>query len=372
MRGNPDIWSPEAIPPRSGAYYSWSHPPLGRIFIGLGIASFGDRPFGWRIASAVAGSLVAVVLFDLALGITGSLATAALAATLLLLSGLWFVQSRMALLDPFLTLFTTAIVSALYKWWTVPPERRRMWLVVLATCSGLAISVKWSGVFPVAAAAATVIAVTLFEPPRSLKIAVGRALVLVLLPATIYVAAYTPYFAAGHGPADFVAFQRRVAGFHVMLRRTHPDQSPWWSWPLLRRPVWYYAGDETNIYAQGNPALFWAFVPAVVWALYRWWTERRNAALAVLAIGFLGQWLPWAISPRMTFLYHFLPAVPFGCLAVAVAVQAMWMRSRRGRLAAVVYVAAVALTFAFFYPVYAGVPLTPPMLERRIWFDRWR
>ncbi|MFN8592123.1 MAG: hypothetical protein U0031_11755 [Thermomicrobiales bacterium] len=44
----------------------------------------------------------------------------------------------------------------------------------------------------------------------------------------------------------------------------------------------------------------------------RWW-GRRAAALVVLLIGFTGQWLPWALSPRGTFVYHFMPAVPLGC-----------------------------------------------------------
>ena len=51
--GRPDAWTQSTEPAREGVFHSWTHPPLGRVFIGLGIAAFGDRPFGWRIASAV-------------------------------------------------------------------------------------------------------------------------------------------------------------------------------------------------------------------------------------------------------------------------------------------------------------------------------
>ena len=59
--------------------------------------------------------------------------------------------------------------------------------------------------------------------------------------------------------------------------------------------------------------LYALFVPAVVWLASRW-TRRRDPAAIVLVIGFFGQWLPWALVPRIAFAYHFMPAVPFGCL----------------------------------------------------------
>ena len=54
-------------------------------------------------------------------------------------------------------------------------------------------------------------------------------------------------------------------------------------------------------------------VVAVAWVIIDWW-GRRSTALLILLIGFFGQWLPWALSPRGTFIYHFLPAVPLGCM----------------------------------------------------------
>jgi dolichyl-phosphate-mannose-protein mannosyltransferase len=33
------------------------HPPLGKIFMAIGIAAFGDRPIGWRVMSTVFGAL---------------------------------------------------------------------------------------------------------------------------------------------------------------------------------------------------------------------------------------------------------------------------------------------------------------------------
>jgi dolichyl-phosphate-mannose--protein O-mannosyl transferase len=64
--------------------------------------------------------------------------------------------------------------------------------------------------------------------------------------------------------------------------------------------------------------------------------------------------------------------VPFGAVAVAIVLDGWWRaRGFRPWLAAG-YVAAVALAFIFFHPIYASVPLSRPALEQRLWLDRWR
>ena len=59
----------------------------------------------------------------------------------------------------------------------------------------------------------------------------------------------------------------------------------------------------------------------------------------------------WALAPRGTFVYHFMPSIPFGCLALAWALIGAWRRGGLWRAAAILYVLAVVATFAFAYPV---------------------
>ncbi|MCS7136755.1 MAG: glycosyltransferase family 39 protein [Candidatus Caldarchaeum sp.] len=47
------------------------HPPLGKMMIALGIAHFGDNPFGWRIPSAVAGTLMIPIVYLVAKRLAG-------------------------------------------------------------------------------------------------------------------------------------------------------------------------------------------------------------------------------------------------------------------------------------------------------------
>ena len=96
------------------------HPPLGKYLIGAGMWLFGpDNSFGWRFATALAGTALVLVLFLLAKALTNSTVFASVAAFLLAIDGLGIVMSRVALLDIFLALFV------LIAFWFVVLDRRR-------------------------------------------------------------------------------------------------------------------------------------------------------------------------------------------------------------------------------------------------------
>ena len=81
------------------------HPEVGKWLIALGEKAFGMDPFGWRVAAAVVGSLMVLVMCRLVRRMTGSTALGLVAGLLLSLDGLQFVLSRLALLDIFLAFF---------------------------------------------------------------------------------------------------------------------------------------------------------------------------------------------------------------------------------------------------------------------------
>ncbi|MDP9435868.1 MAG: phospholipid carrier-dependent glycosyltransferase, partial [Actinomycetota bacterium] len=89
------------------------HPPLGKWAIGLGMRIFGVNEFGWRIAAAVAGTLMVLVLIRVTRRMTGSTVLACMAGLLLALDGLHFVQSRVAMLDIFLAMWVLLAFACL-------------------------------------------------------------------------------------------------------------------------------------------------------------------------------------------------------------------------------------------------------------------
>src|SRR5262249_52453769 len=94
----------------------------------------------------------------------------------------------------------------------------------------------------------------------------------------------------------------------------------------------------------------------------------RNIGLGLVLLGFFGQWLPWALSPRISFQYHMLPAVPFRCLAIAWGLD----RLRAPRPGAVAYLVPVLLAFIYFFPMYSGYPITTDYAEQHYWLPDWK
>ena len=73
--------------------------------------------------------------------------------------------------------------------------------------------------------------------------------------------------------------------------------------------------------------------------------RRRSLALALIAVGFAAQWIPWARIDRAAFQYHYYTALPFVVLALAYFVAELWHGASRRtwRLARLAGAAAIVL-----------------------------
>lgn len=136
------------------------HPDVGKWLIALGEKAFGMDPFGWRIAAAVVGALMVLVMCRFVRRVTGSTALGLVGGLLLSLDGLHLVLSRLALLDIFLAFFILCGVHCVVadrQWFRERLARgatRRLfrpWLLAGGIAFGLAVGTKWTALFPLAA-----------------------------------------------------------------------------------------------------------------------------------------------------------------------------------------------------------------------------
>src|SRR3954468_14621652 len=81
---------------------SWEHPQLGKWAVALGVMAFGNTPFGWRFAAAIAGTAGVALTAIIAQLLFGKPLWTFVAGLLLAVEGLDFVQSRTAMLAIFL------------------------------------------------------------------------------------------------------------------------------------------------------------------------------------------------------------------------------------------------------------------------------
>jgi predicted membrane-bound dolichyl-phosphate-mannose-protein mannosyltransferase len=193
---------------------------------------------------------------------------------------------------------------------------------------------------------------------------------LLVVPLLVYFLAYIPYLQLGHaiatvnqGPGygwSLDELQSQMFGYHFGLQAGHPAASPWWSWPLDLKPVWFYSHSYDNrelavIYNGGNPILFWAGIPAIAWCAVQAW-RRRSLALALVVAAFALQYLPWTRIERATFHYHYVTAVLFSMIAVAYVVDE-GLRSWAYRSLAIAFLVAAVIAGLLIFPLGSALAM---------------
>ena len=222
-------------------------------------------------------------------------------------------------------------------------------------------------------------------------------LFFVLVPLSIYLLTYVPMLFTGHGLEDVLLLNRDAYQFHSTSPQVtgpeafHPYSSPWDTWPIMMRPIFLYVSSGgAVIYSLGNPIIFWAGLPALAFALWQGLRGLRarfdeatgrlslsgslgpeQASLLFVVLAYLAFLLPWAIQPRLLFIYHYLPSLAFLLLALAYAVHWLWQRPW-GRAPVIAFLATAALTFVYFYPHLAAVDVSDGLRESYFWFSSWR
>jgi len=193
---------------------------------------------------------------------------------------------------------------------------------------------------------------------------------LLVLPLLLYFLAYVPYLQLGHGISierqgpgfgwSLDEISSQMFGYHFNLTAGHPASSPWWSWPLDLKPVWFYSHSYDGrqlavIYNGGNPILFWAGIPAIAWCAVQAW-RRRSVALVLLVAAFAFQYLPWTRIDRATFHYHYLSAALIAMIAVAYVVDE-GLRSWAYRSLAIAFLFAAAVAGLLIFPLGSALAM---------------
>jgi dolichyl-phosphate-mannose--protein O-mannosyl transferase len=217
---------------------------------------------------------------------------------------------------------------------------------------------------------------------------------IVFLSMTVYLLVWVPDLIRQielKNLTDLVYRQYSMFMYHDTLKATHPYASAFWTWPIDLRPIAYYWKDTrigvaatqssaccvAEIMSLPNPLILWFGLLCVPIVAVLAWRER-NKGYALLVIAYLLQWLPWARSPRITFIYHFYVDIPIIILCNVIVLQRIWHwgdfnhdAKLFSRIAVGAYVAAVVLAFVWFYPVLAASPIPWDHWNQRMWINRW-
>jgi len=397
--------------------YENTHPPLGKVFISLGVACFGMNPFGWRIVGTLFGIAMVPLVYLFARKLTCSVPASALACMLFSFDFMHFSQTRIATIDVYITFFVMLMYYFLFRYsrvsfYDTPLKKTFLPLGACGVSMGLGIACKWTGVYA-GAGMAFIFFALLFRRYREYKYAltdpegesrgISHAHIIesflpcacrtclfcliffVLIPGIIYLLSYLPFVDYNESGllARMLKNQVSMFRYHSTLEAVHPYSSAWYEWPVIRRPIWYFSsivtgsagkgGLREGISAFGNPLVWWPGIIASLCTAFLW-IQKKDRTAAFLTVGYLAQYLPWFFVTRVTFIYHYFPSVVFVVLMITYCLLTLRRRlsSKGFNALCVLYGAAAFGLFLLFYPVLSGQPVDAGFVDKWLrWFDSW-
>ena len=341
------------------------HPPLGKLWIALGMRLFGDSGLGWRIMPAAFGAASVLWAALLARRLFPGTPAWCFALVFVSLDGFAIAYSRVALLDGMLTSLL------LLCFWLLLGTNRAS-LAAAAVVGGLALAIKFSGICYLGPLAGALL----------LRSGSGRLRWLLIAPALSLLVYYACYalglwlLGAPSGPASVWQHTLELIRHHAgLIDMQNPATSSWPTWFIPTRPLLLWRMVEGSslrlVTSRGNPLLWWFCSASVLglsgtllWrglgpvlrdARFRLWAIELPARSLVFAL--LCYWslmAPWILTRRDSYLYHYLPAYLVAVVLVSGLFGALYQRRRRWALALAL---AVVLVSAGYAPRWAGLPL---------------
>ena len=303
-----------------------------------------------------------------------------------------------------------------------PGSGLHLWRLAAGICAGAAVAVKWNSLFFIAAMGV----LTVFWDMNARRILGLKnwglvALIREGIPAFIqmigvglivYLTTWIGWFKSSNafyrhwsnqfpdsGAVEWLPEDLRLLWeyhtsafkFHSGLSSEHRYASQAWQWLILGHPTSYYYeapkfGEKgctalncsQAILNIGNPLIWWVFIPAIILALVIF-VLKRDWRFGALLLVFAAGYLPWFLYPNRTmFFFYALSFEPFllillaGCLGVLLGNRTSSVRRVRvGVLCVGIYLTAVLLVSAYFWPLWTGQVIPYEQWYGHMWIPTW-
>lgn len=371
--------------------YVREHPPLVINLIALSIKKFGMNPYSWRLPAFISGILLIVLVYIFAKQIFNSTLLASIASLLISLDFMHFVFSRIMALESILTVFSTATLFFLYRYFrsSLNHDYRTAInsLLIASYFWGLALASKWSALFMLIIFIVLIIYVELHTNNRkeffTFKLSIYLIIIL-FVPISVYSLSYIPEFIISKQINFYqFVFEQVLYAWHfqtdLMVHiKPHFYSSAWWSWPILRTPYAIFRSNDvlhglsTSIVLMGNPAIWWLGIGSSFILLINYLVKRDSVSFFIL-LSIASMYLPYALFQRSTFIYYFYFVTPLITLAIVKSIDILAVYSKRLTHAlTIIYIIYALGLFILFYPVLAGETVARSYIYNYLhWFSTW-
>ncbi len=395
----------------TGEYYFDIHPPLGKLMI-AGMAKisdfepgfsfkdigqkFPDNSYKWlRFLPRLAGAILPIVIFLIALELGISQKFAFLAGLLIVFENALLAQSRFILLDSFLLLFGFLSILFFLKFRS---SNSIFYILYSIFFAALAASVKWTGL-GFLGLIGIVYLINWLRSRHKIKLALKGFTFLILIPLIIYFLIFTVHFLLLDKPGPGTAFhpanfqQKNIVEKFILLNSelyasnarlgaSHPYTSHWYQWPFMNKPIFYWDGSSyakasedtvAKIYLLGNPLIWWLSTITVLYSILLILKNKLRGLQFShwsLVIGHLVNWLPFIFIGRVMFLYHYFTSLVFGILILAYILDKADFKHKKIAFNAIL--AGSITLFLFFSPLTYGFAIPEWYYNLLVWLPSWR
>ena len=371
-------------------------------------------------------------------------------ALLMSLDGMHFVQTRIATIDSFGVLFI--ILMFLFMFWyysisfyDVPLKKTFIPLGLCGLSFGLGAASKWICLYA-GVGLAIIFFITMARRIKECALARKNLenpalspqqkaylkkisdtcvlnicytvlfciLVFIIIPLVIYCLSYYPYWnVQGESrPWYKIVWDNQVSmyTYHSTLDATHGFQSDWYTWPVIYRPMWFYAGKELPqgqmecISTFGNPIVWYMGLVCTLLALVSFVckitsnknlaekhetgilrifdcgdadlsdkTERDKNLLLFAFIGIACNLLPWVGISRCIFIYHYFASVPFIMIFTVYIYREIARKNKKvAAILSVLLIIVALILFIMFKPIWTGTQVSKDYVNTYLrWFESW-
>jgi len=378
----------------------WTHPPLGKIIISLGITIFGMNPFGFRVMGTIFGILLVPLMYLFAFKIFKKSKYAFLAAFLMMFDFMRFTHTRVSTVDSYLTFFIICMYYFMYDYLVKNDNKVALRtslkpLLLSGIMFGLGSATKWSALYGGGGLAFLFFLSNAIKfvrlnkkSKKAAKIWIKKifiptclwcVLFFVIIPLTIYILSYIPYLPSHTGQNIFeicINNTKDIFNFHSKLQTTATYASKWYTWGLDIRPFLLHVnktlpdGLYARILSFGNPAVWWVSTIFIFISLYFTWKDKdKNGIILLVAYAF--QHITWALISRTTYIYAYFTAIPFAILLLVYCIKKMDKGKKSINVIIGIYLLIVVVLFIIFFPTLTGITFNKSYLDWLKWLPTW-
>ena len=355
--------------------YDWFTPPLGKLIIAIPIKiSNTMAPFYYRLMGNLAGIIMIPLMYLLAKELFKKRKYSIFAALLIILDNFHFVESRISSINIYLALFIMFAFYFIFRF--INGKNQTISLLLSGLFLGLAISVKWTGLFAIIPL--TIIILTDLIKNKKINIALSTELLvfLIVLPITIYLSSFYIFpklINTNYNYNNIIEQHKEMINYNRLSKVENNSVTKWYQLPLFIKPVWYYTNEIDTTHTQtivnlGNIAIYWFSIVALIYLIIKVFKKKEETSIHLLII-YLGLFIPNIIINNL-FQYDYLLLMPYVLLIIVNLFRDLEEKNKTDYIIPI-YLIIVLIVFMVYFPVSSGRNISNEYTENIKILNTW-